>query len=189
MLNVIFRVIVVLCIVTRWIYWKKEERIADREKPKLQRTRFSYISQGVWLLISYFPLAQVLGFPLFSFHAVGAQIIGTILVVSGTGICLWARKILGSNWANGYEYQVKEKQELITTNIYGIIRHPIYLGLALTLIGAELVAQSYLWISYLGLFFVFYVQGKREEKNFLNYFGNEYKEYMKRTKMLIPYVL
>ena len=189
MLNIIFRIIVVLCVGIRWLYWKKTEIIADKEKPKKKRTLLTYISQICWLAFAYLPFFQILGVNIYRFHSLVSQIIGVLIVVCGTVVALWARKILGSNWANGYEYQVKEKQELVTTNIYSIVRHPIYLGLTLVLIGAELVAQSYLWISYLGLFVVFYLQARREEKILLAYFGNEYRQYQKRTKMLIPYIL
>lgn len=189
MLNVVFRIIVILCVGIRWFYWKKTEKMADKEKPKKKGSMLTHVSQLCWLAIAYIPFLQILGLNLFRFHSLLSQIFGLMIVVGGTIIALWARKILGTNWANGYEYQVKEKQELITTNIYSVVRHPIYLGLTLVLIGMELVAQSYLWISYLGLLIVFYLQAKREEKNFLAHFGKKYQEYMYHTKMFIPYIL
>lgn len=189
MLDILFRIIVIFCVGVRWFYWKKTEIIADKEKPKKKRSLLTYVSQVGWLLIAYLPFIQIVGVNIYRFHSLTSQIIGVVIVVCGTIIALWARKILGSNWANGYEYQVKEKQELVTTNIYSIVRHPIYLGLTMVLIGVELVAQSYLWISYLSLFIVFYVQARREEKNFLTHFGDKYRQYQKRTKMLIPFVL
>ena len=78
----------------------------------------------------------------------------------------------------------------MASGIYRYIRHPIYLGLTLSWIGAEMVVGSYLCVSLFALFLVFYIQGKREENNFLrSSFADEYHAYMKHTKMLIPFVL
>lgn len=189
MLNFILRIIVLLCIFIRWIYWKRSEVVADKEKPKRERTVLSYASQTVWWGVISIPLIQICGVHILEFKSLNAQIVGVVIVILGTVISLWSRYTLAANWANGYEYQIKEDQELVTRGVYSVIRHPIYLGLILVAIGIELVAQSYLWISYLAFFIAFYFQGRREEKILLNHFGDKYKEYMKHTKMLIPFIL
>jgi protein-S-isoprenylcysteine O-methyltransferase len=120
----------------------------------------------------------------------GIQVIGLLVVAVGIWICFVARKELGSNWSHAADYQIKKTHQLVTTGMYRYIRHPIYFGLALSWIGGEMVAGSYLFVSLFGIFVAFYVQGKREENNFLrSRFGKEYKEYMKKTKMLIPFIL
>jgi protein-S-isoprenylcysteine O-methyltransferase Ste14 len=93
------------------------------------------------------------------------------------------------NWAHGGEYQVKNNQELVTIGIYRYIRHPIYLGVMLAYGGGQIVAGSYLSMVFLVLFtYSSIVQAKKEEKLLLQHFGQEYEDYMRKTKMLIPFV-
>jgi len=191
-MNIFFRITVAILIVLWWLYWRIQEKIADREKPKTQ-TQYplvSFIGKYVFFGMIALSFVQLLGLSVLSFvtYSSLAAWIGFLCVVCGVIICIVARRTLAANWANGYEYQIKKGHELITSGIYGYIRHPIYTGIAFIFIGAELVAQSYLWISYLSLFVAFFVQGRREEKLLFAYFGKQYKDYMKKTKMLIPFV-
>lgn len=85
---------------------------------------------------------------------------------------------------------VKDDQFLITTGIFGYIRHPIYAGGVVGIIGFYLAFRSIfvliiIWIIY---FLIFRHRLLFEEKMMLDAFGDQYKEYMKRTKRLIPFV-
>ncbi|MBI4096811.1 MAG: isoprenylcysteine carboxylmethyltransferase family protein [Candidatus Levybacteria bacterium] len=117
------------------------------------------------------------------------QVIGFCISLIGILIAVAGRKELGANWTHAREYQVKRRHELVETGIYRYIRHPIYTGFAVYLIGAELVAKSWLVIPIVLIAFSgAYIQGKREEKLLLAHFGKQYKQYMRRSKMLIPFV-
>lgn len=193
MLNIFIRILTILSFITLSSYWYITERTTEKSKPKAEEK----ISFAKRIKAQAFPALEALIF----IQMIGVKILlipnyprinsflGLIIVLFGLGICLVARKTLGDNWTNAREYQVKRQHELITKGIYAIIRHPIYFGLTLMLVGAEVVAGSYLAISFLAFFIVFYVQGKKEEKLFLAHFGKEYQDYMKHTKMLIPLVL
>jgi protein-S-isoprenylcysteine O-methyltransferase Ste14 len=111
--------------------------------------------------------------------------VGLALVLLGISISVVARRTLGNNWANAYEYQMKQGQKLVTTGIYRYIRHPIYLGMIVFFIGAGMVAQSWLWVSSIAWFIPAYVQAKREEEL---PFGKAYAAYKKRTRMFIPFI-
>ncbi|HZB84239.1 MAG TPA: isoprenylcysteine carboxylmethyltransferase family protein [Rubrobacteraceae bacterium] len=52
------------------------------------------------------------------------SVAGVILVITGLGIAIVARRTLAGNWSNVVE--VKVDHELITTGIYRYARHPIY---------------------------------------------------------------
>jgi protein-S-isoprenylcysteine O-methyltransferase Ste14 len=176
-----------------WFYWRITKISADREKPKKigeildksQSMRRRLLSIGNFIL--FMQLLGLLLFPL-PWQNIIPQGIGFLLVTSGVGIAISARKTLGANWAHAYEYQIKKNQELVTTGIYAYIRHPIYTGLCLAFIGGELVAQSSLAVVGVFLFIVWYRQARREEELLVVYFGNSYKAYMKHTKMFIPYI-
>lgn len=183
-----------LLILFLWkMYWYITRAQSVKEKPQtvLRSSLVSYrmVSKMVIYLLGLLLIVQLLGLPLFTFpKSLGVSLVGFVLVILGVAISVAARKKLGSNWAPSYEYQVKEKQKLVTTGIYQYIRHPIYTGILFFLTGAELVVSSYLWILFVGLFLGAYVQGKKEEKLLESYFGDAYRQYKKKTKMLIPFL-
>lgn len=192
MINIAIRIIALLLFGIRWWYWKVTERVADKEKPKQEKYSWYYLlSKTCWYGIYVLLLLQIVGLSIFPItrNIITFQIIGLTMVIVGIGISLRARYQLGTNWTNGYEYQIKKDQNLITTGMYSYIRHPIYLGLTVSFIGGELVAESWLFVSYCFLLVGFYTQARREEKILLAHFGNAYKSYMKKTKMLIPFLL
>lgn len=175
-------------------YWLITEQVAYKEKPKSPLRRKAWIVRRSASSV----LAIVLGLQLFGlpllplpFSAFGMyiiQIIGFVLVVAGVSLAISARDTLGNNWAHAFEYQIKQKQELVTTGAYRYIRHPIYTGLMLGVVGGELVVGSYLCLSVIFLALFGYIQAKREEKILVEHFGNSYTNYMKRTKMFFPFL-
>ncbi|HEX8932182.1 MAG TPA: isoprenylcysteine carboxylmethyltransferase family protein [Patescibacteria group bacterium] len=171
------------------VYWLITEKRADQEKPKRQSaSRNSHLQRNGLNLLCVVVLVQVLGV---SFLPVNfpSQEVGICLVMLGTALGISARKTLGTNWAHAAEYQIKQQQTLVTQGVYKYIRNPIYIGLTLSLVGAELVAKSYLFLVLLVLGFgASYLQAKREEKILEMHFAKEYRDYKKRSKMLIPFL-
>ena len=83
--------------------------------------------------------------------------------------------------------RIVEDQKLVTTGVYRYIRHPLYLGEFCRNIGIPLFFNSLmrLIIILLGNLFLLIRVGIEEEM-LVEEFGDEYREYMKRTKRLIP---
>jgi len=174
-------------------YWWITEQKADKEKPKNKETAsiFSWKRLHRYFVYAFGAsvFSQLLGVSILPMQSmIAIHLFGFCLVVLGLGSAILARYSLGTNWANSYEYQVKQKQQLITTGIYAYIRNPIYSGLVVAVIGAELVADSYLFLVYFIFFWGAYKQSKLEEKILEEHFGKEYRDYKKRTKVLIPFV-
>ncbi|HEX8964898.1 MAG TPA: isoprenylcysteine carboxylmethyltransferase family protein [Patescibacteria group bacterium] len=193
MFNIVIRGLSLIIFCTLFGYWFLLSKKAQQEKPKTKKINlFVFIlkSTSNWasLVIICIQIAGWNVFPISSSYAYLAQMIGFVLLIIGFSVSISARSALGANWVHGFEYQIKQKQTLITTGIYKYIRHPIYIGLFLVLIGAELIAQSLLFLSFLVMIFPFYIQAKREEKLLINYFGEAYKSYKRHTKMFIPFI-
>lgn len=114
--------------------------------------------------------------------------IGLPLFIVGGIIGLLARKQLGK-FATG-ELMVQKEHHLITSGLYGIIRHPIYFAGLLGTFGFLLVFRCIiiLVVNIFLLILVFRQRINQEEKILLEAFGEEYRDYMKRTKRLIPYI-
>jgi protein-S-isoprenylcysteine O-methyltransferase Ste14 len=111
--------------------------------------------------------------------------IGIALAALGIGFAIWARVYLGRNW--GMPMSLKEDAELITSGPYAYVRHPIYGGLLVAMLGSALV--SVWWIVAWVLFIVYFIwSAKTEEGIMAEQFPQAYSAYMKRTKMFIPFI-
>lgn len=124
-------------------------------------------------------------------HAVNTNIalgiIGVALCGLGAGLALWARVSLGTNW--GMPMTRRENPELVTNGPYVFVRHPIYGGVILGMLGSAL-AQSPLWLMPLvlgGGYFIY--SAHREERLMTEQFPQAYPAYQARTKMFIPYLV
>ena len=112
--------------------------------------------------------------------------IGAALCALGVGFTIWARAYLGRNW--GMPMSQKENPEVITTGPYACVRHPIYAGFLLAMLGSA-IGQTVIWLVPLvivGAYFVY--SARREEKLMLEQFPEQYRAYMQRTKMLVPFI-
>lgn len=132
-------------------------------------------------------LTRVIKGGTFVVHSPVLGAIGAVVFVCGLGLAVWARVYLGSNW--GMPMSQRIEPELITSGPYRFVRHPIYTGLLLGLLGTTL-ATNLLGLIVVALLSVyFYYSAKVEERNLTAAFPTAYPEYRASTKMLIPFVL
>jgi protein-S-isoprenylcysteine O-methyltransferase Ste14 len=77
------------------------------------------------------------------------------------------------------------QKELVTSGVYGIVRHPMYLaGIVIFSFNPHITVNS-LTISVLADFYFIFGMFI-EERRFLRIFGDQYREYMRRVPRLIP---
>jgi len=77
---------------------------------------------------------------------------------------------------------------LVRTGIYKYIRHPLYCSLLLLAWGVFFKAPSWSGILLALAATLFLIAtAKADEAECIRFFGSEYQEYMKRTKMFIPF--
>ena len=129
-----------------------------------------------------------LSFFRFSFQSLFSFVIpGSVLTVLGLFGAIWARINLGRNWSGYVTY--KEGQTLVTTGPYRYVRHPIYTSMILMFIGTILYYGSLIIsVIFVILAINFILRTRKEEEIMIKLFGERYKEYMKRTKRLIPLI-
>lgn len=85
---------------------------------------------------------------------------------------------------------IEETTQLVTIGAYRYIRHPLYCTLLLVGIGAFLKDPSFLaLIVFLILAGFVFVTGRIEEDENIERFGEEYRAYMEKTKMFIPFLI
>jgi protein-S-isoprenylcysteine O-methyltransferase Ste14 len=112
---------------------------------------------------------------------------GLGLAICGIGLSIWARLILGENWSSFPS--IKQNHRLIVTGPYRLVRHPIYSGLLIALLGSAL--QYGLIRSFLALLTCaigLYLKVSAEEEFMVQRFGEAYLRYRRNVNALVPFL-
>ena len=116
------------------------------------------------------------------------QLVGVAGCAVGVGFAIWARRTLGTNWSGNPT--IKEGHELIQAGPYRLVRHPIYTGILVGILGTGIGSGRVFNVYVLGAALVgFWIKLRIEEGLMLRQFPQAYPEYRKRTKALFPFVL
>lgn len=143
---------------------------------------FSMYALG-WAFGITLPEGVLWGHTLGNYIGLSGMYIGVLVSLIGLGLV-----IVGWNQIHkGYWSKEEGDGRLITSGIYGHIRHPQYTGFFLITLGMMLEwATLPLIVLYVLVLFMYYRLAKREEKDMVAEFGAEYEEYRRKTKMFIP---
>jgi protein-S-isoprenylcysteine O-methyltransferase Ste14 len=111
--------------------------------------------------------------------------IGVALFAAGGGLRIWPVFVLGRRFSG--LVAIQPGHTLVTSGIYGVIRHPSYLGLMINVLGWGLAFRSGVGLV-LAALMALPIAGRisAEEKLLLSEFGVEYEAYRARTARLIP---
>lgn len=113
---------------------------------------------------------------------------GAALTVAGMLFAAWARTILGRNWSA--RVTIKQDHELILRAPYSFVRHPIYTGFLLALLGTAFVYGVVRCFVGLAIcLFGLWLKSQTEEQFMIQQFGEEYAHYRRRVRALVPFLL
>lgn len=99
-------------------------------------------------------------------------IIADIVTLIGLIILLWARTVLGGNWS--VTAVLKENHELIQRGPYHYLRHPIYSGIMLMVLGVAIFYGHVIGFIALAISFVAsWLRARQEEKLLTRHFPEE----------------
>ena len=81
----------------------------------------------------------------------------------------------------------RKKLQVIQSGVFGIVRHPIYLGSILVFLSFVILSLSFLaLIIWVVIAIFYYYLCRYEEAILIEKLGSDYKDYMKKVPMLIP---
>jgi protein-S-isoprenylcysteine O-methyltransferase Ste14 len=162
-------------------------------KRTLQRqTPSSRIVQLVMLVAAYVLFAnQDLGWDLLNRRLVPAGMrataVGYGLLAAGMLFALWARVFLGRNWSSNVT--LKQNHTLVRSGPYRFVRHPIYTGLLVALLGTAIALgplRCFLGVVLAAIAWKF--KSITEEAFMVQQFGDQYRHYQTEVKGLVPYI-
>ena len=175
--------IILVAWVVFWIYWLVVA--AGSKQGHTRWGRFAGIRVAILLIVLLLAREKV-----FKGHTITSdpwpEGVGLAIFFSGLALAVWARSYLGRNW--GMPMSEKVDPELVTTGPYRRVRHPIYSGIILAMVGTA-VAVSWYWlvaVALLGAYFVYCAI--MEERYMATLFPEVYSDYKHSTKMLVPFI-
>ncbi|HUK00297.1 MAG TPA: isoprenylcysteine carboxylmethyltransferase family protein [Stellaceae bacterium] len=115
----------------------------------------------------------------------GLRWLGVVLFAAGGALRLWPVFVLGRRFSG--LVAIQPGHALVTTGIYGVIRHPSYLGLLVNAAGWALAFRSGVGLLLVALMLpVVLARINAEERLLRAQFGSAYDAYRDRTARLIP---
>ncbi len=146
----------------------------------------------MWVVISVsmaaaFSCANAL--PQLALGAAGSwRLAGVVVFVAGVGVRWYAILCLGRFFT--VNVAIATDHQLIEAGPYRWLRHPSYTGALLAFLGLGLCFDN--WVSLAALLVpvsvVFWWRMRIEEAALLGTFGERYRDYMRRTRRLIPFI-
>jgi len=177
-------VVILVCWVAFWVYW-----LAASTRVKAGQTRWTrFAGVRVGLILVVLLLLRVRAFKEHvATNDPWLQGIGLAVFLLGLALAIWARVYLGRNW--GMPMSQKADPELVTTGPYSSVRHPIYSGIILAMIGTTIAVSLYWLVAVLVIGAYFLYSAIVEERSMARLFPDSYPEYKRSTKMLIPFII
>ena len=114
----------------------------------------------------------------------GFLLLGAMLVAAGLAFAVWARRHLGRNWSS--QVVLKQDHALVRSGPYQRVRHPIYTGILLALLGTAVTIGELRAAVGFALFVLSFVLKSRTEEQWMRGIFPEYEQYRRGTGALIP---
>lgn len=161
--------------------------VAERETLFSRMSHYGPLAVAVYLFVAPDSLVPILNA---RFAPLSLEVVqlGAALTVIGVAFAVWARLRLAGNWSS--DVTLKRDHELIVDGPYAFVRHPIYTGVLLALVGTGLAIGE--WRAVVAVVIAGVAWWRKltiEEVVMRRQFGDAYVRHAARTRALIPFVL
>ncbi len=164
---------------------RKAEKMSERRVTAQEKQGLFLLWGGMFVLPIIYASSDWLDFADYSLPEWAGWL--GVAVITGSVVVFWrAHADLGLNWSPTLE--IREKHELITRGIYGVIRHPMYASQILWSVAQILLLQNWIagFASLLVFFPFYFMRVKPEEQLMLERFGDQYRSYMQEVGGVFP---
>lgn len=165
----------------------RKTRIAVTKRPPIERFSMFASQLGLGIVPAIWVFS---GFPAKFDHSVNAVsvIFGALLFAFSLYLFRKTHKALGKMWSHSLD--LREGHKLVTKGIYEKVRHPMYSAFWLWAVAPPFLLAN--WVAGLagivGFGTLYFLRVGREEAMMEAQFGNDYREYSKRTARIIPHI-
>jgi len=157
-----------------WWYLSKQQKPLA---PK--RRQLSPLFLSLWgrltLFLAVVILFQILGYELWPINLPSPLAKGVVKAAGlafftlGGALAVWGRISLGQSWTD--DVGLRKEHHLVTSGAYRHFRHPIYLGVSLIPLGAELALASWFLLLTIPIALMLFYLSKKEEGLLKGCFG------------------
>jgi len=111
---------------------------------------------------------------------------GVLLMTLALWVFWRSHADLGLNWSVTLE--VRRGHQLVKHGVYRSIRHPMYASIWLWCLAQGLILENWLagWYALVAFALMYFLRTPREEQMMCDFFGDEYRNYMRETGRLVP---
>ena len=191
--RIILPVLIVAFIAHRGYYTKKSARSENDTLKKREEGLVTKLAEVLSLIGFVAMIAYVINPVWLAWASLSIPLwlrwLGVGIALIGFGLLQWAQVTLGRSWSD--TPRMMKEQALITSGPYQFIRHPIYTAFILILGSTLLISSNWLiglcWAGMTVLDIASRIAF--EESLMLEYFGDQYRVYMKKTGRLLPRII
>jgi protein-S-isoprenylcysteine O-methyltransferase Ste14 len=164
----------------------KDKIGAFKDKPKTYLQTLPLALSTITLIILIISLFQV-GTLDYKPEFQILRIIGVIFYLIFSWVQIWATKVLGENYSQ--EIAIRKEHQLVTKCPFKFIRHPQYLSQILVDLGGAVATLSFVLapIALIQVPFLI-MRASMEDKLLEKHFGDNFREYKKKSGMMIPFI-
>ena len=173
-----------------WVLWILPAVFGKRTIRR--QTNGSRILQLILLLVAYVLIVNgELGWNWLNIRLApegrASTAVGYGLLMAGMLFAGWARLFLGGNWSSSVT--LKQDHTLVRSGPYRIVRHPIYTGLLVALLGTAIaLGELRCFLGVLLAAIAWKIKSMSEETLMVQQFGDQYARYREQVKGLVPYL-
>jgi protein-S-isoprenylcysteine O-methyltransferase Ste14 len=173
--------------VIRYPHQRRSRRtpVAERRDRVRDMILMTISFAGLFAIPFAYALTDQPTFTGYPFHPLQAWF-GVAVLIGALALFYRTHRDLGRAWSVTLE--IRQEHRLVTHGIYARLRHPMYAAFWLWGLSQALLLPN--WVAGLsglvGFGTLFFCRVGREERMMLERFGEEYREYMRRTKRIVP---
>lgn len=188
----VFIVVFMISVNVIGVYLSLKDPVLLERRKKVGPTAEQSVLQKIVIFLAIFGNLALLVFCAFDHRFAwspvpsAVSVLGDVLVALGLFINL---VVFRENSYGGSTIEIVEGQKVISTGLYARVRHPMYVGVIVMIIGVPLALDSWWGLAVLALTIPVLIVRILDEEKFLSHDLPGYREYTQKVRYrLVPYL-